>query len=73
MSGGSDDRDVALTVGPEYRDAEPRHLGEQHRRRMSVVVVRADADDRERRMRGREKGRVGIGRAVMRDLEDVRA
>jgi hypothetical protein len=73
MPDGSDDRHVALTVGPEHRDAESRHLGEQHRRRMSVVVVRADADDRERRMRGGEKGRVGVRRAVMRDLEDVRA
>jgi hypothetical protein len=35
--------------------------------------MRADADDANRRVHGRQERRIGVGRAVMRHFQDVRA
>jgi hypothetical protein len=40
---------------------------------VAVVVVQPDADHAERRMHSRKKIRVGVGRTVVRDFEDVGA
>jgi hypothetical protein len=70
-AGPADDGDVAVVIGAEQRHAQPSHLGQQHRRRMAVVVVQAHADHGDRRMNRGQEGGVGVRRAVMRHLEDV--
>jgi hypothetical protein len=65
------DRDVTVPVGAKERHTQPGHLGEQDGRRMPVIVVQADADHRDGRMSGGEECRVGVGGAVMRNLEHV--
>jgi hypothetical protein len=68
-----DHRDVAVVVGAQQRHAEHGHLVEQHWRRMAVVVVHADADNREAGVHRSQEVRVGVGRAVVRHLEHVDA
>ena len=69
----ADDRDVAVAIGAKHRDAEPRHGIEQHRRRVSVVVVQADTDHADAGVHRREEIWIRVRRAVVRDLEDVGA
>jgi hypothetical protein len=73
MPGRAGDGDVPLPIGPQRRHPEPREFGEQDRRRMAVVVVRADADHRHRRVDRSQKRRLRIGGPVVRHFEDVRA
>jgi hypothetical protein len=67
-----DGGDIAVAVRPQQRHTQAGHLGEQHRRRMTVVVVQADAHDRDRGVHRREELGVGIGGAVVRHLQHVR-
>ncbi len=69
--GGADDREVALLVRAQDADAEPLEHGEGGWRRMAVVVVLPDADQRHPRADRRVQRSVLLGRAVVRDLDDV--
>ena len=65
-------RDVAVPVGAADRQAQPGQLGQQQRRRVAVVVVQADRDQRHPGMhRAAGTPASEIGAAVMRHLEDV--
>jgi hypothetical protein len=66
-------RDVALLVGARVRHAQPFQFGDQHRRRVAVVVAGPDRDQRQPGLAGLQEARVGIGAAVVGHLEDVGA
>jgi hypothetical protein len=66
-----DDGDVAIAVGAPHRHAEPGQFGQQHRRRVSVVVVSPHADHRDVSVDGGEKAGVEVGRTVVRNFEHV--
>ena len=69
----ADDGQVALAVGAVDRHPGAGQPGEQPRCRVAVGVVRADRHQRDPGAgRGQER-RVGVGAAVVRDLEDVGA
>jgi hypothetical protein len=68
-----DHSDVTIAVRPEQRHAEARHLVQQDRRRVPIVVVEANAHHRDGGVDGGEEVRIGVGRAVVRDLEHVGA
>lgn len=63
--------DVSVTVGAPDRDAEPRQLTQEQRRRVPIVVVQAHADHAHRGVHGREEVRIGVRRAVVRDFEHI--
>jgi hypothetical protein len=73
VAGAADDRDVAVLIGTEHRNAQPRHRIEQDRRRVPVVVVEPDADHADRCVHCREEVRIRIGRSVVRHLQHVGA
>jgi hypothetical protein len=66
-----DHGDVAVAIGPSDRNAQPGQLGEQHWRRMPVVVVSADADYRHAGMPGGQEAGIGVRRPVVRHLQNV--
>jgi hypothetical protein len=72
VAGASGDRQIALPVGAVHPHAVVREPAQQPARGMAVRVVRADRHQRHPRPRGRQEARVGVGAAVVRDLEDVR-
>ncbi|GAB47409.1 hypothetical protein MOPEL_009_01000 [Mobilicoccus pelagius NBRC 104925] len=65
------DGDVPVPVGAVDHRARRAGMGEQARRRMTVGVVRTDADEGDGRGHEREQGRVVVGRAVVSDLDEV--
>ena len=68
-----DNCDVAVAVGPQQRHPEACHLVEQHRRRMAIVVVQPHAHDGHRRVHRCQEVGIGVGGAVVRHLQHVRA
>jgi hypothetical protein len=73
MTWTPDDRDVAVLIRSEDRDAQPGHRVQQDRRRVTVVVVETDANDAERGVHRREEVGIGVRGPVVRDLEHVGA
>jgi hypothetical protein len=67
------DGDIAVQIGAQCRHAQLRELGQQHRRRLAVVVVGSHADHADRGVYRREERGIGVSRAVVRHLEHVRA
>jgi len=62
---------VTVDVGPPNRNPLPAQLGQQRRGRMAVIVSLPDRYHGDSGSYRTQKGRVGVGAAVMRDLEDV--
>jgi len=60
-------------IGPHDRDAKPTQRVEQAGRRVAVVVVQPDADDRDPWAHCREELRHKVRRAMMGDLEHIGA
>ncbi|PRY42123.1 hypothetical protein LY71_11871 [Geodermatophilus tzadiensis] len=71
--GRPDDGEVALPVGAVHPHPGLLQPGQQPRRGVAVGVVGPDRDQRDARPGGGEKRRVGVGAAVVRDLQDVGA
>jgi hypothetical protein len=66
-------RHITVAVGPPNGDSELAEHAQQHGRGVPVVVVQADTDHRDPRVDRGEEGGEGVGRAVVRNLEHVRA
>lgn len=71
--GRSHDREVALPVGAVHPHPGLLQPGQQPGRGVPVGVVRPDRDQRDPGPGGGEERRVGVGAAVVRDLQDVGA